>query len=67
MSTLVVTARGPLVRVMAWPTRLLAKVMVSPLPAAARAARSEPGPLSLAAVTVSVVPAYVEAAGGAAA
>src|SRR6516225_3216842 len=55
MVTPVVMDSSPLVSVMVWPTRLGAKTMVSPLLAAAMSARSEPAPLSLAFVTVSVL------------
>jgi hypothetical protein len=47
-------ASCPLVRVMALPARLGAKLMVSPAALAARAARSEPAPLSAVLVTAMV-------------
>jgi len=55
MVTLLVTFSWPLVRLMVWPLRLLSKRIVSPSAAAPRTARSEPGPLSPALVTVRVL------------
>src|SRR5262249_5882678 len=52
MVTLVVTLSGPVISLIVAPLRLLSKRIVSPLPAEPRAARSEPGPLSPALVTV---------------
>ena len=44
MSRLLLNASSPLVSVMVWPSRVGAKTIVSPLPAALIAARREPAP-----------------------
>src|SRR5215469_15123656 len=52
---LVLRASGPLVNVIAWYVRLGSKTIVSPLCAAAMAARNEPSPLSALFSTVSTL------------
>lgn len=52
--TLMETGRCPLVSVMVWPWIAAENWMISPESAEASVARNEPGPLSLALVTVSV-------------